>query len=206
MLDVNKILEQLNLLLDYNCDVLATCKWYRKYDYNDNQLVLMNLNIYKNYSNPITLLEDYGRYSCFFPPHCFLVPRKTINDSSSWNENLKINQDGLFYAHIILNVDKIVFTPNTSVYYRMHDNEQTSLVNSKKKAIDLTESWRLIGNLFRKNSKKKLVKQYLKLGKDYSYSLIKEAGYKEVIFLNVFFFRDQLMRDIWKKMRILLRA
>ncbi|RXG13770.1 glycosyltransferase involved in cell wall biosynthesis [Leeuwenhoekiella aestuarii] len=202
----NKLEAQVNLIINQSFYTVLTCKWYRKYDFNGNQLVMKDLKIYRDYYNPIELLEDYGRYSTFYPLHCFLIPRSLIVNSSPWNEYLKINQDGLFFTNIFLNADKILFAPDTGAYYRMHLNEQTSIVNSKEKALDLVRSWKLIKKLITKNYKKKYVKHYINLGKNYSYSSLKEGGFKEVIFLNSLFFRDQLMKDLWKKTRKIIKV
>ena len=104
LLHHDKIKQQVALARN-NTGAIITCSWgrfNRKEGYHTKQL-----EIYKNYENPVDLLKDYGAYHCFFPSHAFLVPRLVVEKAGLWRTDLAINNDGEFFVRAILAAKKI---------------------------------------------------------------------------------------------------
>ena len=165
-----KIKQQVALARN-NTGAIITCSWgrfNRKEGYHTKQL-----EIYKNYENPVDLLKDYGAYHCFFPSHAFLVPRLVVEKAGLWRTDLAINNDGEFFVRAILAAKKNLFAEGTYVMYRLHFNNKMSELNSKIKAKDLVRSWKLIQSHSYATGKKR-PRKYIKNGKKHSYSLLKK--------------------------------
>ena len=126
LLDAKKLEKQLEVAIP-GSTCLMTCAWGRLVVDKTNR---MDLSIYRDYRDSINLLVDYAKLE-YFPPHVFLVSRLLVEKSEAWNTDLKINQDGVFFANIILNASQIKFAPGTQVYYRAHTGNNTSNLNSK---------------------------------------------------------------------------
>jgi glycosyltransferase involved in cell wall biosynthesis len=52
------------------------------------------------------------------PSMGWLTPRDVIQETRPWNEDLRINQDGEYFARVLLNTTRIIFCPKAVVYYR----------------------------------------------------------------------------------------
>lgn len=70
-------------------------------------------------------------------PHCFLTPRELIEKAGPWDESLCFNQDGEFFARVLLSAKCIQFVPNTKTYYRR--DSQSSI--SKGRTSKHIQSW-----------------------------------------------------------------
>ncbi len=78
--------------------------------------------------------------------HSFLTPRELIRRAGPWNENLKINQDGEFFARVLLQAEEIRFEANTQVYYRRHRNPSVSKVRSSDRVISSIDACKRIAS------------------------------------------------------------
>lgn len=123
---------------------IATCKFgYFKHVKTLGQPINQATN--KSYDFGIELLEDFGKHNLYLPPHVYLIPRKLIEESGLWNENLKINQDGEFMSRLLLKAQKVIFSNEGCAYYRHGLEENTvSTLNSVEKEHHLILSWILI--------------------------------------------------------------
>ena len=68
--------------------------------------------------DPLTWLILAQRGKAMMPSHAWLTPRKLIDEAGQWDESILKNQDGEFFARVLLKADEIVFCPNATVYYR----------------------------------------------------------------------------------------
>ena len=69
-------------------------------------------------TDPLTWLTLAQGRKAMMPPHAWLTPRELINEAGQWDESILKNQDGEFFARVLLKADEIVFCPNATVYYR----------------------------------------------------------------------------------------
>lgn len=136
-LDENKIQSQMDLLksFQYPTDILVFSGWtilgMSIADMGENQK-----RVWHDYKNPIDILVDFIHYKCCLPPSVYLTSMDLINKVGGWDESLKRNQDGEFFARIINVATALQFSDMALTYYR-------STPNSVSKTISSTaaESW-----------------------------------------------------------------
>jgi len=191
----NKIDEQLQLLTKNDKDSVVVCKWEL---FNHEITEVKNFKEkadYCTFENPKDYFDIIGKFGGFYPPECFLLPRKLIDFSGHWNENITLNDDGEFFFRILYNSKKIIFCDSTHVYHRKSksDGDNLSLLDSSIKANHLINSWKIIEALYNakfddENS------SYISKKKHAVYYEIKRA-YPTLIAKNKFFFKQQIKAD-----------
>jgi len=191
----NKIDEQLQLLTNNEKDSVVVCKWEL---FNEEIAEVENFNEraeYSTFENSKDYFELIGKFGGFYPPECFLLPRKLIDFSGHWNESITLNDDGEFFFRILYNSKKIIFCDSTHVYHRKSkpDGDNLSLLNSRLKAKHLINSWKIIEALYSakfddENS------SYISKKKHAVYYEIKRT-YPTLIAKNKFFFKKQIKAD-----------
>jgi glycosyltransferase involved in cell wall biosynthesis len=128
LLPEDKIEKQISLIKNTDEDITLTCSW--SHFWNDVSEAKFNpLHIYKNYEKPYELIIDMIYHKEMITSHAWLISRNIINKSGGWNEELLINQDGEFFARIILKSPKILYSNDNMVLYRQ--NTGTSITRSK---------------------------------------------------------------------------
>lgn len=143
----NKLLEQVEILIKtYNREkTLVICKWGGFINKSNlNLLYKSKYQSYRNYLKGIDLLNTFGFYNEYFPLHVYLASRELIKTSGPWNENLTNNDDAEFFSRVVLNSKQILFSPDTSVYYRYNSYNKLSEINNLEKVNSLLLSWKLI--------------------------------------------------------------
>ena len=187
LISVDKWNGQLSLLLKHEADV-AICKWGRFT--NDEDFKIKASLLYKNYHPASNLLINYGVQQSFLPCHVFLVKREVFLKSGLWNEDLKINQDGELFCRVLYQANEVVYDEKSYVKYRFEASDKTSNLSTLEKAKDLSKSWKLISSYLKKRDRKKFA-SYILFGKNYAFNMIKK-NYKDEIFRNFYFYRNQL--------------
>lgn len=190
ILNKDKVGSQVKALEKNSSFGIATCKFgYIDQHLGKSSSIRENVKTYNNFQKGYDLLEYFGRYSEYFPPHVYLVKRSCVVEVGLWDESLSINQDGEFLTRILLGSWPIIFV-EAAVLYRINMNENVSQVNSLEKAKDLVKSWKLInGHFGRKNVTKK--SSYIERGKKQVYRKIKKH-YPEVVVDNFSFLRSAM--------------
>lgn len=193
----DKLKNQIHLLKGTN-DVLATCAWSSFTSIN--QVKLKPLGIYKDYDNPVNLLIDYGLEKSYFPSHVFLHSKILVQKAGLWRTDLEINDDGEFFSRIILASNKVRFANDTFVLYRQHFSNRVSHLNNHKKGRDAIRSWKLIKKNLPK-SKRRKAQIYIDQGNKHIYYLLKQAGFRSIIFKNLLLFNKLILSDLNKKFK-----
>jgi len=130
LISPEKIENQLSCF-DENINVISSCKWDRFYN-NINKAAFPDRIIYKDYTNPIDWLIDTFEKKEMGQTSIWLTPRHLIEKAGKWNENLTINQDGEFFARVLLNAESIKFCKKAFVYYRSGDFSRISYTTNKR--------------------------------------------------------------------------
>ncbi len=144
LLSKNKLGEQLKLFKPGDLS-LITCKW-GGFEQSSNLIKRFKYKYhsYRNFKKGINLLNTFGIYNEFFPQHVYLMPKALIEKSGNWNESLTNNDDAEFFTRLILNASKIIFSPETSAYYRYASTDKLSELDSEEKVKSAIKSWQLI--------------------------------------------------------------
>jgi len=59
-------------------------------------------------------------FGSMIQPNAWLTPKDIIDKAGLWNEELSLNDDGEFFARVILNSEGVIYSPNTANYYRKY--------------------------------------------------------------------------------------
>lgn len=73
----------------------------------------------------------------------WLTPRGLIEKAGLWNESLKKNQDGEFFARVLLKAEKVIFAEDCVVYYRITGNTSVASQYSQQAAASVLETLKL---------------------------------------------------------------
>ena len=106
-----------------------------------------------NYDYGIDLQIDLWKY--FIPsyiPSCYLTPRYLIDSVGGWNEHLRKNQDGEFFARVLEHTGKVIFVDSEYVLWR-YVSGSISHTHSVQKAESVLESYISIAELLLRNKK-----------------------------------------------------
>lgn len=150
LLAPDKFEEQVRALSTSEPDAVATCKWGRFKTAQDHLSAKPNEPTYISSEGPLKLFDVFGKHSIWLPPHVYLARKTTIDKAGHWNEDLKMNQDGEFFARVLLAASQIVFVPTTEVYYRRHTGGNTSSWNKEDRVRSVIISWKLVDNAIQK--------------------------------------------------------
>lgn len=136
----NKISEQVKLLSEKSELTVSTCAW-RHFNVNIDDLSTKQFYCYRDFDRGIDLLKALWNYGEMFQTSCYLVHRNLIYNAGKWLEGLKKNQDGEFFARLLLKADNIIFCDKAVVYYRTGDYDSVSKDNSETKVSALLYSF-----------------------------------------------------------------
>ncbi|MEJ8756634.1 glycosyltransferase family A protein [Pontibacter sp. H259] len=121
----DKIQNQIKLLTAGKKDALSSCVWGRFYKNLDDFRVEDSL-INKSYTNPLQWLIDSWNGKGMGQTSIWLTPTSLIKKAGPWNEDLKINQDGEFFARVLLYASEIIYCSDAVVYYRSSNKSSIS--------------------------------------------------------------------------------
>lgn len=134
----NKIESQISLLAGKK-NSIATCPWGR-FTKNIQECHLEPKHCAKSYEAGRDLLYDMWTHGEMFSVSSYLVPRNLIIESGPWLETLKKNQDGEFFARLLMRTGKVAFCEDAAVYYRTGNYDSVSKDNSEAKVSALLYS------------------------------------------------------------------
>ena len=68
----------------------------------------------------VEFLQLHWEEGCMMQPGAWLAPRGLLDAAGPWNETLSLNDDGEYFARVMLVAERIVFCPAARTYYRAH--------------------------------------------------------------------------------------
>lgn len=92
------------------------------------------------HEDPFEWLIEAQAGRAMMPSIGWLTPRSVVEEAGSWNEDLLLNQDGEYFARVLLAAERIEFCPETAVYYRSGLSENVSGRASKEALRSLYEA------------------------------------------------------------------
>lgn len=188
----NKLEEQLKIVSNNKNNNIITCKWGFFSNEKDHEVYAVN-PFYRNFDSPLEYLQLVGKYGGYFPLHCFLIPTKIIKKAGFWSEDLSLSDDSEFIFRVIINSDKILYSKDTNVLYRINNPESLSTKKDFNKARSLILSWQKIENSYLNTFGDK-ESGYLNKKKQEVYKSIKHS-YPGLIRKNKVFFEKQIKLD-----------
>ncbi|HTJ78572.1 MAG TPA: glycosyltransferase family A protein [Rariglobus sp.] len=118
LLSPEKISAQMALLEKHPAGTLAICRWGRFYD-NPAHTVFSDDDIARNFA-PLEWMRLHCGSGRMMHPSAWLVSRTLAEAAGEWNEQLSLNDDGEYFARVVLASDHIVCAdfPAAQTYYR----------------------------------------------------------------------------------------
>jgi glycosyltransferase involved in cell wall biosynthesis len=193
LISSNKITDQIQILSESSENEIAICKFASFRENISTSRIQNKISLYRDFSDPLELLNEFGRCRAFFTPHVYLVSRNLVNKSGYWNEYLDLNDDGEFFSRVISNAQGVKYSINSIAFYRQGNNSNLSAYNDIGKVYRGILSWKLIEAQLqiRYNGKQNL---YVKQAKETIYPVI-NRNFRALINKNSFFFREQISKE-----------
>ena len=129
ILSPNKIESQLKMFEIHGNNIIVSCGW-TKFESNIIEGVYIKQSIDKDYNDPIEWLVDSWKGKGMGQTGIWLTPRNILEKAGKWNEDLIVNQDGEYFARVLLNSEKLIFTPEVFMFYRTNIKTSVSKNNT----------------------------------------------------------------------------
>jgi glycosyltransferase involved in cell wall biosynthesis len=126
LLPPNKIETQVQRLKQEPSRMIASCRWGVFKEDPANSVFEEENETWQDFEDPITWFSLWARGNGGMRPHAWLTPRLLVERAGLWNETLQINQDGEFFARVLLRSTGIAYCPETKVYYRQSNTGVSS--------------------------------------------------------------------------------
>ena len=116
LLAPDKIAQQLPLLIARGPSALASSAWARFEDH-PGRAVFTPFSNWRDLTG-VEFLQLHYEEGCMMHPAAWLAPRALLDRVDPWNESLSLNDDGEYFARVMLTADRIVFCAEARSYYR----------------------------------------------------------------------------------------
>lgn len=140
LMSSDKIERQIQLLSGKGPGALASCEWINfKEDIRHYHRV--SYGVFTDFGSGMDLLLRFCYHQEMMAISSYLTHRDLIEKVGPWDESLTINQDGEFFARVLLHADRVLFEPEGKVYYRTPGLGNVSQQKSHKAMASLLESY-----------------------------------------------------------------
>jgi glycosyltransferase involved in cell wall biosynthesis len=129
LLAPDKIERQVSLLQNFP-NTVATCEWARFYS-KPEEAQFITQTLWQDL-DPVEFLVTIWRDHLMMHPAAWLVPRAISDQAGCWHEELSLNDDGEYFARVVLASQGVRFCWGAKSYYR--SGNSTSLSTSKSYA------------------------------------------------------------------------
>ena len=97
---------------------IASCAWGRFYDGNPASTKFIPETVWKDLPPLNWIKAALTQKHDMMGAWLWLIPRELLEKAGGWDERLSLNNDFEFSIRLLLQADKILFTPNAKVFYR----------------------------------------------------------------------------------------
>lgn len=124
LLAPNKIEKQMDVR--QNRYLLLSCPW-APFFYRTRTAKFTPTSLWMDLS-PIDWILRNLDGNVFMPPHTWLVSRELIAEAGPWNESLRYDQDGEYFARVLSRSAGTKFAPEAKAYYRASGTGSVSYI------------------------------------------------------------------------------
>ena len=144
LLSPEKIRAQLATLASKPADTLATCRWGR-FEGDPASARFVDDIVFRDFT-PIDYLLLHTGQGHMMHPAAWLLPRAVADRAGRWDASLSLNDDGEYFARVVLASSGIAFTadPSAATFYRSGLGGSLSQRRSPKALVSLARSIELI--------------------------------------------------------------
>ena len=118
LLSPDKISAQLAHLATRPPGQVATCAWGR-FDHDPARANFADTAVFRDFA-PLDFLLLAANENYMMHPAAWLVPRAIADRAGPWDETRSSNDDGEYFARVMLASAGLAFTPGARTYYRDH--------------------------------------------------------------------------------------
>lgn len=148
LLTPNKISEQLRLLAEAGDKCVATCRWGR-FTTDATSARFVDDAVFRDFKPIEYLLEHTGKARMIHPA-AWLVPRSIADDAGPWDESLTLNDDGEYFARIVLAARRVIYVDAGASLYRSGVLQSLSRRRDRRALESLVRSVKLISDHLQK--------------------------------------------------------
>ena len=130
LLAPDKIEQQMRLIEPLRNRVISSGRWIRFHEKPEKVLFTDQVN-YRDLTG-IEFLQLHWEEGCMMHPAAWLAPRELLDDAGPWNESLTLNDDGEYFARVMLVAERIIFCNNAYTYYRTHSGPRLSVCRDRR--------------------------------------------------------------------------
>ena len=138
LLAPDKLEQQMRLLAPLGSHVISSSRWAHFHDAPAEAVFAEQAN-YRDLSG-VEFLQLHWEEGCMMQPGAWLAPRPLLEAAGPWNESLSLNDDGEYFARVMLAADRIVFCPAALTYYRAHAGSRLSARRDRRALESLFRS------------------------------------------------------------------
>jgi glycosyltransferase involved in cell wall biosynthesis len=144
LLTPDKIVAQVELLRRAGPDCVASCRWGR-FTSNPAAAAFVDESVFRDFT-PIDYLLAHTGSAQMMHPAAWLVPRTVVDRAGPWDETLSLNDDGEYFARVVLAARQIVFAPTGASLYRSNLSESLSRRRDRRSLESMARSVELIAS------------------------------------------------------------
>jgi glycosyltransferase involved in cell wall biosynthesis len=150
LLTPDKIAAQLTALRTppARADAIATCRWGR-FSSDPTNAIFVDDAVFRDFA-PLDYLLAHTGAARMIHPAAWLVPRPIADRAGPWDESLSLNDDGEYFARVVLASSAIVFSPSGASLYRSHLLGSLSRQRSRRALESVFHSVDLIADHLRR--------------------------------------------------------
>ncbi len=142
LLTPDKIAAQITRLQKEGDDCVATCRWGRFTD-DPAAAKFVDEAVFRDFA-PIDYLLLHVGAAQMMHPAAWLVPRGVAERAGPWDESLSLNDDGEYFARVVLAARRIAFSDTGASLYRSNLTASLSRRRDERALISVTHSVELI--------------------------------------------------------------
>ena len=144
LLSPRKLELQLALLAGRPAGTLATCRWGR-FETDPAAARFVDEAVFRDFA-PLDYLLAHTGGGAMMHPAAWLVPRAVAEAAGPWDETLSLNDDGEYFARVVLASAGLAFAagPAAASYYRSNLTGSLSGRRSARALVSLEKSCALI--------------------------------------------------------------
>jgi glycosyltransferase involved in cell wall biosynthesis len=162
LLHPDKIRSQVAALRRVNRPAAAFGPWVSfQHDASDARFKTSSVN--RSYEDPGTFLIELWGGTESVPTVFWLLPRALIEKADPWDETLLKNQDGEFFARVLLNAERVIFVEESIAYYRKGHDGTITRRRSREAEISILRSYDTYCRLMEKRLHEREVRRALAL-------------------------------------------
>ncbi len=138
LLAPDKIDLQMAALAEAGADVLASGTWGR-FSRDPAQAEFVPQTVYQA-RNGVEFLQLHYETGSMMQPGAWLAPRALLDRAGPWNETLSLNDDGEYFARVMLAARRLVHVPAARCLYRSGSDTSLSRRTDPKSLLSLFHS------------------------------------------------------------------